>query len=125
MKVKYTNYKRETAIRDVEPLGSPYWGSNEWHPEPQWLLPVFDIEKKEKRDFALQHCDFTCNPAGGKLPVLLSYAWTENLRDTPRFSCIILDERPTQVTIYEIVQKLRKDHAAYHVTPMSITDLLP
>jgi len=31
-----------------------YWGTTEHHPEPQWLLQAFDIEKKEHRVFAMR-----------------------------------------------------------------------
>lgn len=46
IKVEYVNYRGETAVRTVIPIeGKLYWGSNEFHKEPQWLLEVWDIEK--------------------------------------------------------------------------------
>lgn len=43
----YTNWKGETSIRLIEPLRI-YFGSNQWHPEEQWLLEATDCEKGEK-----------------------------------------------------------------------------
>ena len=48
----YENHRGETRVRSVEPLGF-HWGSSTWHPEPQWLMAVFDHEKKDYRDFAV------------------------------------------------------------------------
>jgi predicted DNA-binding transcriptional regulator YafY len=53
IKICYTNYRGETAIREIVPK-SIYFGSTEWHPEPQWLLTAFDVEKKADRDFAMK-----------------------------------------------------------------------
>ena len=50
---QYKNWKNETRIRRVTP-GLLWFGSNKWHPDPQWLLTAFDEEKGEDRDFALK-----------------------------------------------------------------------
>lgn len=55
--VRYTNYRGETAIRTVEPRFL-ILGSTEHHPEEQWLLEVFDHEKRAVRTYALKDCDF-------------------------------------------------------------------
>lgn len=47
----YTNWKGEASQRTAI-LHSLYWGSNEWHREPQWLIDGFDTEKKVNRTFA-------------------------------------------------------------------------
>lgn len=52
--VTYTNHRGETAVRRIRPLYDVYWGSNEWHPEPQWLLDAWDEDKFNKRTFALK-----------------------------------------------------------------------
>jgi hypothetical protein len=31
-----------------------FWGATEWHPEPQWMLQAFDLEKREHRLFAMR-----------------------------------------------------------------------
>lgn len=49
----YTNYRGETAERRIIPF-EVWFGSTEWHPEPQWLLRAYDCEKKAERDFALK-----------------------------------------------------------------------
>lgn len=48
----YTNWKGETGPRRIIPRRI-WWGSTEWHPEPQWLITAFDMEKEAERDFAL------------------------------------------------------------------------
>ncbi|MDD4974461.1 MAG: hypothetical protein PHY93_08920 [Bacteriovorax sp.] len=53
VKFKYTNYKGEISWRLVEPI-SIRFGSTEWHPELQWLLKAFDLEKKTEREFAMK-----------------------------------------------------------------------
>ena len=40
------------ATHQTDPRGI-YWGSNEWHPEWQWLLKAYDIDKQADRDFAM------------------------------------------------------------------------
>jgi len=50
--ILYTNWRGETAVRRITP-SSIGLRSNEWHPEPQWLLWARDVEKDAFRDFAL------------------------------------------------------------------------
>lgn len=52
VKLLYRNYRGEVSNRTITPL-KPWYGSTEWHPEPQWLLKAFDHEKDAERDFAL------------------------------------------------------------------------
>ena len=51
-KVIYTNWRGETRTRIIRP-GHIFFGSNCWHRKPQWLLRVFDYEKRDERDFAV------------------------------------------------------------------------
>lgn len=51
--IVYTNYKGETALRKIIPENI-WFGKTEWHPEDQWLLDAYDVEKKAKRSFALK-----------------------------------------------------------------------
>lgn len=53
----YTNYRGESAVRTTIPHRI-YWGSTEWHPEPQWLLEAWDSEREAIRQFALTECVF-------------------------------------------------------------------
>lgn len=57
----YRNYRGEIALRRVQPLAIRF-GSTEWHPEPQWLLRAFDLDKGEEREFAMR--DIGAPPAG-------------------------------------------------------------
>jgi hypothetical protein len=51
--IRYTNYRGETANRRIVPIGIRF-GSTEWHPEQQWLLEAFDLERDAARSFALK-----------------------------------------------------------------------
>lgn len=51
--VRYTNWKGETSLRNIEPI-EIFFGSNEFHPESQWLLRCFDADKKAERTFAMK-----------------------------------------------------------------------
>ena len=35
-----------------------YWGFNQWHPEPQWLMDAYDVRLDTNRTYALKDCDF-------------------------------------------------------------------
>ena len=90
----YTNWKGETAERAIIPR-RVWWGSTEWHPEPQWLLTAFDLDKQAERDFALKDFGPSAQPvatADGssyrKKPVVIeAVQWTgENLREVIAFT---------------------------------------
>jgi predicted DNA-binding transcriptional regulator YafY len=51
--IDYTNWKGERRMRRIRP-GQMYWGTSDYHPEPQWLLQAWDCEKREFRTFAMQ-----------------------------------------------------------------------
>lgn len=53
VQVDYTNWRGEKGTRTIVPE-SIYFGSTEWHPEKQWLLRAYDVEKQAYRDFALK-----------------------------------------------------------------------
>lgn len=53
MRFIYKNWRGETRERQVRPKGFDY-GSNEWHPEPQWFLVGIDAETGEERYFAMK-----------------------------------------------------------------------
>ena len=55
----YRNWRGEVSDRVIIPR-RVWFGSTEWHPEPQWLLTAWDAGKNAERDFAL--CDFLGNP---------------------------------------------------------------
>jgi predicted DNA-binding transcriptional regulator YafY len=53
MKVNYTNYKNENSDRNIIPL-FPYFAANSYHPDKQWLLKAWDLDKKALRSFAVR-----------------------------------------------------------------------
>lgn len=53
VRILYRNYKGETAWRIVTPE-IIFYASNQWHPQPQWLMNATDVEKGELRTFALK-----------------------------------------------------------------------
>ena len=49
----YTNWKGETKQRRAV-LTCLWWGSNEWHKEPQLLVYGYDLDKKAPRTYAVK-----------------------------------------------------------------------
>lgn len=58
--ITYTNHRGVAAKRIITPI-TCWYGSTEWHPEPQWLLRAYDEQKQAIRDFALKD-------VGGSMP---------------------------------------------------------
>ena len=58
----YTNYRGEFSQRRTQPIRF-YFGSTEWHPEPQWLMEATDLGKGEVRAFAVKDMVFGAHPA--------------------------------------------------------------
>lgn len=59
--VSYLNHRGDRALREITPLRVRY-GSTEHHPEPQFLLEVFDHGRNAARTYALKDCDFDPGP---------------------------------------------------------------
>jgi len=53
VKILYTNYRGETAVRSIIPH-KVWFGGTDWHPGAQWILDAFDVEKGADRSFALK-----------------------------------------------------------------------
>ena len=53
VELKYKNWEGEVAIRHVVPI-ELWYGSTEWHKDPQWLLKVHDLDKDSERDYAMK-----------------------------------------------------------------------
>lgn len=64
--VLYTNYRGEKAERRIRPI-TIWFGSNEYHSMPQWLLRAWCFKKSGFRDFALANVHewrpFTVSPS--------------------------------------------------------------
>ena len=50
--ILYTNYRNETSERRILPRRI-WFGKNEWHAEPQWLMDALDLDKDAERTFAI------------------------------------------------------------------------
>ena len=70
----YRNYRGEVGRRTIIPLAI-WFGHTEFHPDPQWLLTAFDVEKKAQRDFALRDCQFA-QPVAQE-PVAFMHRWPD------------------------------------------------
>jgi hypothetical protein len=58
IRVIYTNYAGKTDVRHITPLLIRF-GSNKWHPRPQYLLVCIDHDRgNQEREYALESCDF-------------------------------------------------------------------
>lgn len=52
----YTNYRGVTETRCGLFVGISF-GSNEWYPEPTWLMDYYDLDRNDWRSFALERID--------------------------------------------------------------------
>lgn len=50
--IDYTNWRGERSTRKVVPQ-QIFFGSNEWHKDPCWLMEALDVDKDEFRCFSL------------------------------------------------------------------------
>ena len=57
LRIMYTNWRGERRPRTIRPI-SIFFGSNRWHPDIQWLVVAWDVEKRESRTFALEQMEF-------------------------------------------------------------------
>jgi hypothetical protein len=81
VKLVYTNYRGETSERTIVPK-SVRFGSTERHPEPQWLLLAFDVDKQADREFALK--DFGAalsHPSAGDFVLVPREEMTDAMMD--------------------------------------------
>ena len=49
----YRNYRGEISVRLMRPIMVAF-GANGFHPEPQWLLHGWDINRDAERTFAMK-----------------------------------------------------------------------
>jgi hypothetical protein len=62
IRVKYTNHRGETRIREIVPIRTVYKKSYFHTGQPEeWVLECWDKEKRAMRDYALKDCNFV-NP---------------------------------------------------------------
>jgi predicted DNA-binding transcriptional regulator YafY len=53
VQIIYRNYRGETRTRRIRP-SRIWYGSAEWHTDPQWILDAWDLDKGALRSFAVQ-----------------------------------------------------------------------
>lgn len=70
IKVEYTNYRGEVAVRTIVPLTVRWSEGNEWHPNPGWELVGYDVEKDAERFFRLADCNFAFESNNLTKPVI-------------------------------------------------------
>jgi hypothetical protein len=59
LRFAYTNWRGQRSLRTVTaPIGLTF-ASTKYRPEQQWLLDAYDVDKEERRTFALRDCDFS------------------------------------------------------------------
>jgi hypothetical protein len=49
--ILYTNWEGKTAVRHIFPI-KMWFGHTEWHPDDQWLLTAWDLDKDAERTYA-------------------------------------------------------------------------
>lgn len=75
----YTNWRGETRSRQLAPL-LLWYGSTEWHPEPQWFLRCHDMDELgNTKDFALS--GFVHPPVEARPAVERAAAVVDRLRE--------------------------------------------
>ena len=51
----YRNWRGEVSTRTVIPEAHGFrFAKSEWHPETQWLLKAWDLQKRDWRTFAMK-----------------------------------------------------------------------
>ena len=53
VRFEYMNYRGVVSTRVVKPIRI-WFGSNQYHPHPQWIMRALDLERNVERDFALR-----------------------------------------------------------------------
>jgi predicted DNA-binding transcriptional regulator YafY len=51
--IVYTNHRGETSVRRIVPKRI-WFGKTAWHPEEQWILNAFDVDRGADRGFAMK-----------------------------------------------------------------------
>ncbi len=52
--VDYTNWRGERKIRKIQPISLEFT-SNQFHPEPQWLIQALDIDSTKVKWFSMKN----------------------------------------------------------------------
>ncbi|MBR7652707.1 MULTISPECIES: hypothetical protein [Brucella] len=96
-RITYTNYRGETAERNITPK-RVWYGISDWHPEPQWFLTAFDHDKNADRDFALR--DF--GSAGLRPGLEAASRWHEAEAERKRTVIVKSRRLSAQIATHEV-----------------------
>lgn len=71
MVIHYTNYRGETKDYRIQPLELFWSPTNQYHPEPQFLLRALDLDRNAYRDFAIKdiHGVTPAQGSGARFPL--------------------------------------------------------
>mgnify|MGYP000881435652 CR=1 FL=1 len=61
VQIHYKNHRGEISIRLIRPEDI-FFGSTQWHPEPQWIINAYDYGKEARRSFAIGDIAFWTFP---------------------------------------------------------------
>lgn len=118
IKIPYTNYRGETSERTITPI-RPWFGSTEWHPQPQWLLRAYDHDKGAERDFAFKEFgSLPLVPPGDKEMYLAGMTEAAEIADAAiNCSCDQCEGRRVAANfIRERITELSHDHDSSFTT---------
>ncbi len=59
IKIEYTNYRGEKGVRTIVPI-SFFFGTTEYHPQEQWLIKLWDVDRQAERIYALKEISRWC-----------------------------------------------------------------
>jgi predicted DNA-binding transcriptional regulator YafY len=94
LRIWYTNHRGERAERNIIPR-KIVWGSTRWHPQPQWILHAWDLDRQAERSFAVK--DFggsavKIDPASEKAVEIVRLV--DELRSDEGDSVTIINDNP-------------------------------
>lgn len=78
IKVRYTNHRGETRIREIIPIRFAYKNSTFHSGGPEYIMECWDVEKRAMRDYSLKDCDFVL---GEKPLMTIAYDHDANGRE--------------------------------------------
>ena len=67
IQILYVNYRGKESWRRIQP-DKIWFGFNEWHPEPQWLMDAIDLDKQSERTFAIKDIQVWKSPEAAVIP---------------------------------------------------------
>jgi predicted DNA-binding transcriptional regulator YafY len=53
IRMLYTNHRGETSVRRLVPQRI-WFGKTDYHPDEQWLLEAYDLERQATRSYAVK-----------------------------------------------------------------------